>query len=64
MFAELRRLESGWSGRLSISLGNEALLRVYRRMGMNEVAQFKLPGDEFAVFSQPRMVDKSPTRGR
>lgn len=45
----------GWSlgvrGVLFIRADNEASLRTHRRMGMREVAQFKLDGAEFAVFS-------------
>lgn len=51
MFAQLRRLEPGREGVLFIRADNEASLRAHRRMGMREVAQFKLDGADFAVFS-------------
>jgi hypothetical protein len=51
MFAELRRLEPGREGVLLIRIDNEASLRAHKRMGMQEVARFKLDGVDFAVFS-------------
>ena len=51
MFAQLRRLEPGREGVLFIRADNEASLRAHGRMGMREVAQFKLDGADFAVFS-------------
>ena len=51
MFAKLRLLEPGREGVLFIRRDNEASLRAHSRMGMREVAEFRLNGFDFVVFS-------------
>ncbi len=51
MFAELRRLLPGREGILFIRAENEPSLRVHRKMGMREVADFNQEGLKFVVFA-------------
>ncbi|MGU7811568.1 N-acetyltransferase family protein [Burkholderia sp. AW49-1] len=51
MFAELRRLEPGREGVLFIRQNNSASIRAHERMGMRQVAEFRLQADNFLVFS-------------
>jgi len=51
MFLELRRLAPAREGILFIRQDNEASLRAHVKMGMSEVAGFKLGGIKFVVLS-------------
>ncbi len=51
MFAELRRLLPGREGILFIRCDNAASLRAHEKMGMSEVASFRLREIEHAVLS-------------